>query len=307
MTDYIIHGQTLTDIGDAIRQQLDESILYDPLDMPEKILSISGGGSVYTPTFIKIQKFFREPLIGSIPSDADDTRLIYTDWVYLESAGGVIVPPYPDDNLATKVVVSDVQNATFETIENATIFYCFSCNNEPHARGSYPNELTYTQQHNTNQAPTKIYSYDPTGDFEWTEVEIDTSTWNNKGYQNYVNRMIYSSVDVVRNTVSSIVYYQLQNLIGETGKISDVYYTDYFDVYYCVEGTKVNSLNAVTEYATVVFVGNMTLLGLYQLLTSGSFPPTNTRKSITPIKLTHIKKIEVEDVKTDDIKEISDK
>lgn len=43
MTDYIIHEQTLTDIGDAIRQQLDESDLYDPLDMPEKILSISGG------------------------------------------------------------------------------------------------------------------------------------------------------------------------------------------------------------------------------------------------------------------------
>ena len=65
----------------------------------------------------------------------------------------------------------------------------------------------------------------------------------------------------------------IENIISETGKISNVYKTDYFDVYYCSQGTQVNSLNAVTQLATVNYIGNMNLLGLYQLLTSGTFPP----------------------------------
>lgn len=232
------------------------------------------GSQVYTPTYIKLQKYFREPEIGHLPDASEDTRLIYTNWVYLESAGDTIVPPYPNDNLSSKVVVSDVQNPNFTTITGATKFYLFSSDVNPHARGSYPNELTYTQSHNQQVAPTKIYSYTPGGTFEWTEITIDISTWDNKGYNNYIDRVLYSSVDIVRNTVSSIVYYMLSNLIGETGKISDPYKTDYYDVYYCVDGTKTNTLGAVTEYADVRYIGNMTLKGMYDLLSGGSFPPT---------------------------------
>ena len=228
------------------------------------------GGTVYTPAYIKFQKYFREPEIGHICGP--DESLIYTDWVYLESAGQVVVPALPNDGLATKTVVSDVQDPTFETITSATIFYCFSSDNDPRARGSYPNELTYTQSHNQQVAPTKIYSYTPGGAFEWTEITIDATTWDNKGYSNYVNRIIYAPVDIMRNTVSSIVFYQLQNLIGESGKISDPYKTDYYDVYYCTEGTQINSQDAVTVPATVEYIGNMTLKGMYDLLSGGSFP-----------------------------------
>lgn len=237
----------------------------------EVVVDVSGG-AVYSPTYIKVQKYFREPDIGNICGP--DESLIYTDWLYLESAGATLVPPYPSDGLATKTIVSDVQNPNFENIANATIFYCFSSNTEPRARGSYPNELTYTQSHNQQVAPTKIYSYIPGGAFEWTEVTIDASTWDNKGYSNYVDRVIYAPVDIMRNTVSSIVFYQLQNLIGESGKISDVYKTDYFDVYYCSQGTQLNSLDAVTAKAVVEYIGNMTLKGVYDLLSGGSFPPT---------------------------------
>lgn len=228
--------------------------------------------TVYEPTYIKFQKYFREPEIGHVCGP--DESLVYTDWVYLESAGATVVPSFPNDGLATKTIVSDIQNPTFETITNATIFYCFSSDTEPRARGSYPNEITYTQTHNQQVAPTKIYSYIPGGAFEWTEITIDTSTWDNKGYNNYIDRIIYAPVDIMRNTVSSIVFYQLQNLIGESGKISDPYKTDYYDVYYCSQGTQTNELNAVTVKADIEYIGNMTLLGMYQLLTSGDFPPT---------------------------------
>lgn len=226
--------------------------------------------AVYSPTYIKVQKYFREPDIGNIC--APDESLIYTDWIYLESAGATVVPAYPSDGLATKTIVSDVQNPNFENIASATVFYCFSSDSNPHARGSYPNEITYTQSHNQQVAPTKIYSYTPGGAFEWTEITIDASTWDNKGYSNYIDRIIYAPVDIVRNTVSSIVFYQLQNLIGESGKISDVYKTDYFDVYYCSQGTQLNSLDAVTTPAVVNYIGNMTLKGMYDLLSGGSFP-----------------------------------
>lgn len=278
MTDYIIHGQTLTDIADGIRaKNPNVTGLIDPADMKADILAIPSGGSVYAPTNIKIQKYFNEQEIGQI---ATTDELIYTDWIYLESAGTTIVPTFPSDNLANKLVVSDVQNPTDDTvITNATIFYLFSDDIYPRARGSYPNEITYSGSHNTQQAPAKIYSYDPTGAFEWTEITIDSTTWNNKGYDNYVDRIVYSNCDVVRNTVASNVYLMLQNIISETGKISNVYKTDYFDVYYCTQGTQVNSLGVVTQKATIVFIGNMTLLSLYTLLTGGSFPPNNNRNS----------------------------
>ena len=229
------------------------------------------GGAVYSPTYIKVQKYFSEPEIGHT-ADASHS-LIYTDWVYLESAGASVVPPFPNDNLASKLVVSDVQYPDFENINSATVFYLFSSDSDPRARGSYPNELTYTQQHNTKTAPTKIYSYDPTGSFTWSEITVDATTWGNLGYYNYVDHVLYTSVDIMRNTVSSIVYYQLSNLIGETGKISDVYKTDYFDVYYCSLGTIINELNAVTTPAVVNYIGNMTLKGVYDLLSGGTFPP----------------------------------
>lgn len=43
MTQYLINGTTLTNIGDAIRTQLGTSTLYDPVDMPTAISNISGG------------------------------------------------------------------------------------------------------------------------------------------------------------------------------------------------------------------------------------------------------------------------
>lgn len=227
--------------------------------------------TVYSPTYIKFQKYFREPEIGHICGP--DESLIYTDWVYLESAGQAIVPQLPNDGIASKVVVSDIQYPAFDNIGIATIFYCFSDDNAARVRGSYPNELTYTQQHNQQVAPGKIYSYTPGGAFEWTEITVDSATWNNKGYQNTVDHVLYSSDDIVRNTVSSIVYYELQNLIGEGGKISDPYKTDYYDVYYCSEGTQINSQDAVTVPATVLYIGNMNLKGMYDLLSGGSFPP----------------------------------
>lgn len=236
------------------------------------VVNVSGsGGEVYSPTYIKLQKYFREPEIGHICGP--DESLIYTDWVYLESAGATIVPAYPNDGLATKTIVSDIQDPNFENIGSATIFYCFSSDSDPRARGSYPNEITYTQSHNQQVSPTKIYSYTPGGAFEWTELPIDISTWDNKGYSNYINHIIYAPVDIMRNTVSSIVFYQLQNLIGESGKISDPYKTDYYDVYYCSQGTQTNELDAVTVPALVEYIGNMTLKGMYDLLSGGSFPP----------------------------------
>ena len=227
--------------------------------------------TVYSPTYIKFQKYFREPEVGHICGP--DESLIYSDWVYLESAGQAVVPTLPNDGLVSKVVVSDIQNPAFDNIGSATIFYCFSDNIAARARGSYPNEITYTQTHNQQVAPTKIYSYTPGGAFEWTEITIDSDTWNNKGYQNTVDHVLYSSDDIMRNTVSSIVYYELQNLIGEGGRISDPYKTDYYDIYYCTEGTQINSQNAVTVPASVEYIGNMTLKGMYDLLSGGTFPP----------------------------------
>ena len=59
MTDYIIHGSTLTDIADAIRtKNPDISGLIDPADMKANILSIpSGSGEPYFPKESLISEF----------------------------------------------------------------------------------------------------------------------------------------------------------------------------------------------------------------------------------------------------------
>lgn len=44
MALYTIKGETLTDIGDAIRAKLGTEETISPLDMPEAISSIENGG-----------------------------------------------------------------------------------------------------------------------------------------------------------------------------------------------------------------------------------------------------------------------
>ena len=46
MSDYVIDGEILTDIADAIREKTGESGVIIPEDMPDAIADISGGGSL---------------------------------------------------------------------------------------------------------------------------------------------------------------------------------------------------------------------------------------------------------------------
>ena len=236
-------------------------------------VSVNVSGSVYTPTYIKIIKQFEEPKIGAI---AAPEKIIYTDWCYLISAGEVIVPELPDDDSVYKLVSCNIEDATVDSVKTATIFYCFTSNTQaPRCRGSYPNDITYTTSANQQVMPDNIYKYEPGVDSDWIVVTKDQSTWQTyTTYYNRVRYLIYSNVDVIRNTAQDVQYQSLKSLITYGGKLSGIYNTDYFDLYYCVEGTKINpTLNVVAEAATVDFIGNMTLKGMYDLLSGGSFPP----------------------------------
>ena len=50
MSDYVIDGEILTDIADAIREKTGESGVIIPEDMPDAISDISGGGSARLPS-----------------------------------------------------------------------------------------------------------------------------------------------------------------------------------------------------------------------------------------------------------------
>ena len=47
MSKYVIDSETLTDIADAIRAKTGDSASMTPLEMPDEIASISGGGGGY--------------------------------------------------------------------------------------------------------------------------------------------------------------------------------------------------------------------------------------------------------------------
>lgn len=254
---------TITENGTT---EAPEGVAYN-----EVVVNVSG--SVYSPTYIKIIKQFEEPEIGAI---AAPEKIINTDWCYLISAGESIVPELPDDSTKYKLVSCNIEDATVDSVKTATIFYCFtSVSQAPRCRGSYPNDLTYTTSANQQVMPDNIYKYEPGVDSDWVAVTKDQSTW--QVYTTYYNRvryLIYSNVDVVRNTAQDIQYQPLKSLITYGGKLSGIYNTDYFDLYYCKEGTKINpTLNVVSEPAVVDFIGNMTLKGMYDLLSGGSFPP----------------------------------
>ena len=91
MTDYIIHGQTLTDIADAIRtKNPDISGLIDPSDMKANILSIpSGSGEPYFP---------KESLISEF------------DFIYdYENNKNITYDKVKDDTLVGNFLVSNMQ------------------------------------------------------------------------------------------------------------------------------------------------------------------------------------------------------
>lgn len=245
--------------ADAIRRKLSTSDTITLPNFESAIDSIPSGGSTpYVPSFVKI--------VREIPSTPTD------EGIYLISSGGVLTPPIPSDTGCDYFVITcDVENVDAENVTNATKFWLLGSLIAPRSRGSYSDQITYGSA-NTQVKADKIYEYDTTGNFEWVDItsSVTDEVWQNTGssatMRHQISYTIYSSVNIIRNVTGDTAYDNLHNLIIESGKISNVYITDYFDVYYIDN-------NVVTSK------GNKTILEVYQMLINGQITPTSINNS----------------------------
>lgn len=270
MTDYIIHGQTLTDIADAIRtKNPDVSGLIDPSDMKDDILDIPSGSTPYSPSLFKI--------VESLPATLTNEAIYLIpngDQIYPDVNTVVTVPnPWPSLTNMKHVTVTcnytpvSGDRITIDKLNTVTKFWLLDGETlMPKTRGSYPEDITYGSA-NRQTKPTYIYEYDTTNPLAgWVDIseEVTQADWEAGVLPSHiVNTVVFSNVDISRNTVGVSVYSaELYNLCNVYGKISQIGAVTTYDIYYVDNGVAVNK-----GY-------QKTILELYTMLINGQITPS---------------------------------
>lgn len=272
MTDYIIHGQTLTDIADAIRtKNPDVSGLIDPSDMKDDILDIPSGSTPYSPSLFKI--------VESLPST------LTNEAIYLIPDGGQIFPdlttvcsdlpdPSPAVTLMHYVVVTcdytyqdySRDRVTLADLANITKFWLFDGErSRASTRYSVGEDITYGSS-SRSTPPSIIYEYDTEHpELGWVDIssEVTQEVWDAGTRPRHTTpTVVFSNFDIFRNSAGTEMYTQRYSICDKYGKAIRTGDVTTYDIYYVDNGVAVSKGT------------KKTILELYTMLINGQITPS---------------------------------
>lgn len=114
---YKIKGETLTNIADAIREKIGNGGQITPLDMPQEIASISGGGSSYEMKLLYETAPTTEQ-VSAIKIDFTSSMLGY-DVYRIVLLGTFVKNPYPYVGINTETSTGYLNPASGTTPSNS--------------------------------------------------------------------------------------------------------------------------------------------------------------------------------------------
>lgn len=183
------------------------------------------------------------------------------------------IDPYPNLPLIHYIticadyhLVADTDRVSLADLQNITKYWLFDGERtQPHTRYSNGNDITYGSSSRATP-PALIYEYDTEHpELGWVNITNDVTQeiWElGNAPVHTTNAVVYSNLDIIRNTSGMEVYTQLYNICDKTGKVSNIYQINTFDIYYVDGGVAVNK-----GY-------KKTMLELYEMLINGQIVPT---------------------------------
>ena len=182
MSDYVIDGQILTDIADAIREKTGESGIIIPEDMPDAISDISGGGG------------------GTLPIDV--TYLPNSD------SSKILASSYVPEDLFTKILITGLTKNPIDIGANSPYGECFSTD-----LGAINTDVTcycIVRRVGTRTGEILVIGVpyamsngnDPCFDFQNNNGQVDFSTWGNNNTWSNLNSYNYLCLAISVNATT---------------------------------------------------------------------------------------------------------
>lgn len=233
-------------------------------------VTVNVSPDVYSPSLFKIVERLPQTLINEaiylIPNGEQIFPACSTVCDY-------VIDPYPNLPLihyvtvcANYTLVGDNDRVTLADLANITKFWLFDGERtQPHTRYSNGNDITYGSSSRA-VPPAFIYEYDKEhSELGWVDItaEVPQEVWDTGNrVVHTTNSIVFSNIDVIRNTSGMEVYTQLYNICDKTGKVSNIYQINTFDVYYIDNGVAVSK--GIKK----------TMLEVYEMLINGGITPT---------------------------------
>lgn len=270
MTDYIIHGQTLTDIADGIRaKNPNVTGLIDPVNMKSNILSIPSGSVPYSPSMFLVT----ESLPATLTNEA----------IYLIPNGGQIFPdlttvcsdlpdPSPTVSLMHYVIVTcdytyqdyRTERVTLADLANITKFWLFDGErSRANTRYTIGEDITYGTSSRMTPPP-HIYEYDTEHpELGWVDItaEVTQADWEAGVRPRHTTpTIVFSNFDIFRNSAGTEMYTQRYSICNKYGKAIRTGDVSTYDIYYVDNGVAVNKgyKKTISELYTMLINGQIT-------------------------------------------------
>lgn len=261
----------------------DTPAVIEPLSITENgTYTAPSGVDGYNPVTVNIPPDIYSPSLFKIVQSLPAT--LTEEAIYLIPNGEQIFPatstvcdydidPYPNLPLIHYIticadyhLVADTDRVTLADLANINKFWLFDGERtQPHTRYSNGNDITYGSSSRATP-PALIYEYDKEHpELGWVNITNDVSPeiWElGNAPVHTTNAVVYSNLDIIRNTSGMEVYTQLYNICDKTGKVSNIYQINTFDVYFVDNGIAVSK--GIKK----------TMLEVYEMLINGQILPT---------------------------------